>query len=89
MWAGRKTDRAALILDQRTCIAVILTHTCPDQTAIARSVSNVHAMCMLAVCYSGCFPVAGVYNPKKLLGVTTLDVVRANTFVAQVCCCCA
>jgi hypothetical protein len=25
-----------------------------------------------------------VYNPKKLLGVTTLDVVRANTFVAQV-----
>ncbi|KAF6252452.1 NAD-dependent malate dehydrogenase [Scenedesmus sp. NREL 46B-D3] len=26
---------------------------------------------------------AGVYNPRKLLGVTTLDVVRANTFVAQ------
>eukprot|EP01039_Chlorochromonas_danica_P007285 gene7286-8062_t len=25
----------------------------------------------------------GVYNPKKLLGVTTLDVVRANTFVAE------
>lgn len=25
---------------------------------------------------------AGVYNPKKLLGVTTLDVTRANTFVA-------
>ncbi|MBA0559533.1 hypothetical protein Golob_016493, partial [Gossypium lobatum] len=25
----------------------------------------------------------GVYNPKKLFGVTTLDVVRANTFVAQ------
>jgi malate dehydrogenase len=24
----------------------------------------------------------GVYNPRKLLGVTTLDVVRANTFVA-------
>ncbi|MBA0652181.1 hypothetical protein Goklo_019456, partial [Gossypium klotzschianum] len=24
-----------------------------------------------------------VYNPKKLFGVTTLDVVRANTFVAQ------
>nr|ADQ00372.1 glyoxysomal malate dehydrogenase [Sequoia sempervirens] len=27
---------------------------------------------------------AGVYNPKRLLGVTTLDVVRANTFVAEV-----
>jgi len=25
---------------------------------------------------------AGVYNPKKVLGVTTLDVIRANTFVA-------
>ncbi|WOK94254.1 hypothetical protein Cni_G02956 [Canna indica] len=25
----------------------------------------------------------GVYNPKKLFGVTTLDVVRANTFVGQ------
>lgn len=25
----------------------------------------------------------GVYNPKKLFGVTTLDVVRANTFVAR------
>jgi len=25
----------------------------------------------------------GVYNPKKLFGVTTLDVTRANTFVAQ------
>ena len=24
-----------------------------------------------------------VYNPKKLFGVTTLDVVRANTFVAE------
>ena len=26
---------------------------------------------------------AGKYNPKKLFGVTTLDVVRANTFVAE------
>ena len=25
----------------------------------------------------------GVYNKKKLFGVTTLDVVRANTFVAE------
>jgi malate dehydrogenase len=24
----------------------------------------------------------GVYNPNKLVGVTTLDVVRANTFAA-------
>lgn len=26
---------------------------------------------------------AGVFNPKKLIGVTSLDVVRANTFVAE------
>jgi len=30
------------------------------------------------------FKAAGTYDPKKLLGVTTLDVVRANTFVAEV-----
>ncbi|GLJ30442.1 hypothetical protein SUGI_0602600 [Cryptomeria japonica] len=27
---------------------------------------------------------AGAYHPKRLMGVTTLDVVRANTFVAEV-----
>lgn len=25
----------------------------------------------------------GVYNPKKVMGVTTLDVVRAKTFYAE------
>eukprot|EP00245_Coleochaete_scutata_P009958 TRINITY_DN3407_c0_g1_i1.p1 TRINITY_DN3407_c0_g1~~TRINITY_DN3407_c0_g1_i1.p1 ORF type:complete len:355 (+),score=61.01 TRINITY_DN3407_c0_g1_i1:118-1182(+) len=30
------------------------------------------------------FKNAGMYDPKRLLGVTTLDVVRANTFVAEV-----
>ncbi|KAL8167675.1 hypothetical protein V2J09_009174 [Rumex salicifolius] len=30
------------------------------------------------------FKKAGVYDPKRLLGVTMLDVVRANTFVAEV-----
>ena len=29
------------------------------------------------------FKAAGTYDPKKLMGVTTLDVVRANTFVAE------
>ena len=27
------------------------------------------------------FKKAGTYDPKRLLGVTTLDVARANTFV--------
>lgn len=26
---------------------------------------------------------AGVYDPRKVMGVTTLDIVRANTFVAE------
>ncbi|KAL6012773.1 hypothetical protein ACLOJK_003262 [Asimina triloba] len=30
------------------------------------------------------FKKAGMFDPKRLLGVTTLDVVRANTFVAEV-----
>ncbi|KAI9873352.1 MAG: hypothetical protein M1823_007941, partial [Watsoniomyces obsoletus] len=30
------------------------------------------------------FKAKGVYNPKKLFGVTTLDVVRAETFVAEI-----
>ncbi|XP_068656174.1 malate dehydrogenase, glyoxysomal [Aristolochia californica] len=30
------------------------------------------------------FKKAGTYDPKRLLGVTTLDVARANTFVAEV-----
>lgn len=30
------------------------------------------------------FKKAGTYDPKRLLGVTALDVVRANTFVAEV-----
>jgi len=29
------------------------------------------------------YKVAGAYDPKKIIGVTTLDVVRANTFVAE------
>ncbi|KJE97158.1 malate dehydrogenase [Capsaspora owczarzaki ATCC 30864] len=29
------------------------------------------------------FKKAGVYDPKRIFGVTTLDIVRANTFVAQ------
>ncbi|KAH7293053.1 hypothetical protein KP509_28G009700 [Ceratopteris richardii] len=30
------------------------------------------------------FKKAGTYDPRRLMGVTTLDVVRANTFVAEV-----
>ena len=25
----------------------------------------------------------GVYNPKRLFGVTTLDIIRSNTFIAE------
>ena len=26
---------------------------------------------------------AGVYDPNRIFGVTTLDIVRANTFIAE------
>merc|ERR1711872_900828 len=29
------------------------------------------------------FKAAGVYNPKKIFGVTTLDIVRANAFIGE------
>merc|ERR1719430_1099841 len=29
------------------------------------------------------FKAAGVYNPNKIFGVTTLDIVRANTFIGE------
>jgi len=52
---------------------------CPE--AIIEIISNpVNSTVPIA---SEVLKAAGVYNPKKLLGVTTLDVVRANTFVAQ------
>ena len=35
----------------------------------------------MLMCATNCPP--GVYNPAKVLGVTKLDVVRAETFVGQ------
>ncbi|TVU44793.1 hypothetical protein EJB05_04249 [Eragrostis curvula] len=53
---------------------------CPD--AIVNLISNpVNSTVPIA---AEVFKKAGTYNPKRLLGVTTLDVVRANTFVAEV-----
>jgi malate dehydrogenase len=53
--------------------------TCPK--AIIEVISNpVNSTVPIA---SEVLKAAGVYDPKKLVGVTTLDVVRANTFVAE------
>jgi malate dehydrogenase len=50
---------------------------CPD--AIVNLISNpVNSTVPIA---AEVFKKAGTYNSKRLLGVTTLDVVRANTFV--------
>jgi malate dehydrogenase len=29
------------------------------------------------------FKAAGVYDPKRIFGVTTLDIVRSSTFIAD------
>jgi len=53
---------------------------CPN--AIVNIISNpVNSIVPIA---AEVFKRAGVYNPKRLMGVTALDVVRANTFVAEV-----
>ncbi|NP_001292692.1 malate dehydrogenase, glyoxysomal [Cucumis sativus] len=53
---------------------------CP--TAIVNLISNpVNSTVPIA---AEVFKKAGTYDPKRLLGVTMLDVVRANTFVAEV-----
>ena len=50
---------------------------CPN--AIVNLISNpVNSTVAIA---AEVFKKAGTYDPKKLLGVTTLDVARANTFV--------
>ena len=53
---------------------------CPN--AIVNLISNpVNSTVAIA---AEVFKKAGTYDPKRLLGVTTLDVVRANTFVAEI-----
>lgn len=35
------------------------------------------------MCISKVYKKNGVFDPRKLFGVTTLDVVRANTFISE------
>ncbi|EPS70103.1 malate dehydrogenase, glyoxysomal [Genlisea aurea] len=57
-----------------------IAKSCPN--AVVNLISNpVNSTVPIA---AEVFKKAGTYDPKKLLGVTMLDVVRANTFVAEV-----
>ncbi|XP_058189650.1 malate dehydrogenase, glyoxysomal isoform X2 [Rhododendron vialii] len=57
-----------------------ISKCCPN--AIVNLISNpVNSTVPIA---AEVFKKAGTYDPKRLLGVTMLDVVRANTFVAEV-----
>ncbi|KXG37460.1 malate dehydrogenase, glyoxysomal-like isoform X2 [Sorghum bicolor] len=57
-----------------------VSRCCPN--AIVNLISNpVNSTVPIA---AEVFKKAGTYDPKRLLGVTTLDVARANTFVAEV-----
>jgi malate dehydrogenase len=65
----------------RTLIEGVAKH-CPH--AIINIISNpVNSTVPIA---AEVLKIAGVYNPKRLFGVTTLDVVRANTFVVNLIC---
>lgn len=54
-------------------------HNCPE-AALAIITNPVNATVPIA---AGVLEKHGVYNPAKLFGVSTLDIVRANTFVAE------
>jgi len=58
-------------------LAKACAKVCPDAmlAIIANPVNSTVPIC------AETFKKAGVYNPKRLFGVTTLDVTRANTFV--------
>jgi malate dehydrogenase len=65
----------------RTLIEGVAKH-CPH--AIINIISNpVNSTVPIA---AEVLKIAGVYDPKRLFGVTTLDVVRANTFVVNLIC---
>jgi len=60
-------------------LAIAAAQACPK--AIIGIISNpVNSTVPIA---SEIFKKAGVYDPKRILGVSTLDVVRANTFIAE------
>merc|ERR1711935_626297 len=60
-------------------LARAASEVCPD--AIIAIISNpVNSTVPIA---SEIYKKAGVYNPNKIFGVTTLDIVRSNTFIAN------
>merc|ERR1712088_692170 len=60
-------------------IAAAAAEVCPE--AMLAIISNpVNSTVPIA---SEIYKKAGVYNPNKIFGVTTLDIVRANTFIAE------
>jgi malate dehydrogenase len=62
----------------KTLVEAVAKH-CPN--AIVNIISNpVNSTVPIA---AEVMKAAGVYNPRKIMGVTTLDIVRANTFVAE------
>lgn len=56
-----------------------IAETCPD--AFVLIISNPVNSTVPIVAET--FKKAGVFNPRKLFGVTTLDIVRSNTFISQ------
>ena len=60
-------------------LAIAAAEVCPE--AMLAIISNpVNSTVPIA---SEIYKKVGVYNPNKIFGVTTLDIVRANTFIAE------
>ncbi len=56
------------------------TTTTTSTTDATRDVLQVNSTVPIA---SEVFKKRGVYDPKRIFGVTTLDIVRSNTFISE------
>eukprot|EP00889_Picochlorum_renovo_P000459 jgi/Picre1/27489/NNA_000456.t1 len=71
--------------------ARVTSHTGPDQLSSALYGSHIAWIAIISNPVNSTVPIAaevlkreGVLNPRKLFGVTTLDVVRATTFIGDI-----
>ncbi|KAG7747268.1 hypothetical protein KL912_003292 [Ogataea haglerorum] len=61
-------------------LATGIAETCPDATVLV--ISN--PVNSTVPVFAEVFKKKGTFNPRKLFGVTTLDSVRANTFISEI-----
>ncbi|KAJ8529965.1 hypothetical protein K7X08_036800 [Anisodus acutangulus] len=84
--AGGIGQPLAMLMKMNHLVSVLHLYDVVNAPGVTADISHMDtgAVCEGLSGANGVFKNAGTYDPKKLLGVTSLDVVRANTFVAEV-----